>query len=153
MAAVEQIKIKRLDVQHGTNNLILFNSMPSNIINHAMQPRRTSDNEKAEHVALQEQKLKLEKLKWHQNTIKLVSTSLKPKQVISNENKNIMKKNTPSNEMKNSISNERPKIDKTSKHVVDVLEERTKKASVWLHHEQEEVYYIHIINYYHYLFA
>ena len=102
--------------------------------------RISTESEKAEYVTLQEQKLKLEKLKWHQNTIKLAS-AMKTKQSTSNMKETVTKKNIVNIDKKN-ILNEKPTSapsHKNAKQAADILDERNKKASEWLHNEKEEV--------------
>ena len=91
----EHIKIKRLNNQFGSNNLVLFNSpsLASSAtttilnINHKKTP--VIDDGEIEYLMTQEQKQKLDKLKWHDtNSAKLTkstsTTTMKTKGSVGN---------------------------------------------------------------------
>jgi len=91
----ERIKIKRLDNHFGSNNLILFNSLSiassatSTILNINHKKTPVIDDDKIEYLMTQEQKQKLDKLKWHDtNSAKLTksasTTTMKTKGSVGN---------------------------------------------------------------------
>lgn len=187
----EHIKIKRFDTKYGNNNLILFSSpsltkATNNLLNVSSNSSGSSrksshgvggvidDGNKIENFISNEQKLKLEKLKWHDNNIKLMSkssstsTMKKSKMEASNNSttnnkinnsKMIMKEkenhsnasydsgrsrfqrshstsNIHNNNNSNQANNNKVQL---FVHTVETVEERNKKATQWLHQEQNDV--------------
>jgi len=185
----EHIKIKRFDTKYGNNNLILFSSpsltkATNNLLNVSSysSSRKSShgvggvidDGNKIENFISNEQKLKLEKLKWHDNNMKLMSkssstsTMKKSKMEASNNSttnnkinnsKMIMKEkenhsnasydsgrsrfqrshstsNIHNNNNSNQANNNKVQL---FVHTVETVEERNKKATQWLHQEQNDV--------------
>lgn len=189
----EHIKIKRFDTKYGNNNLILFSSpsltkatnnllnVSSNSSGSSGSSRKSShgvggvidDGNKIENLISNEQKLKLEKLKWHDNNIKLMSKSsststLKKSKLAASNNsttnnkinnsKMIVKEkenhsnasydsgrsrfqrshstNIIHNNNSNQANNNKVKL---FVHTVETVVERNKKATEWLHQEQNDV--------------
>ena len=133
----EHITGRRFDVSDGSN-LVLFRGVDPKLGNG--NSKRSNDQDMLDFIRAQEQKLKLEKLKWHENTARIVAPS-KPA-----NGKNDKPPKVPIIKAKPKATVEstsqvkvvmKPKI--TPKHVAELIEDRTKKASQWLRQEQREV--------------
>lgn len=194
----ENIKIKRFDTKYGNNNLILFSgssltkatnsllNVSSNSSGSSGSSRKSShgvggvidDGNKIENLISNEQKLKLEKLKWHDNNIKLMSksssasTMKKSKLAASNNSTTTNKINNSKMIVKekenhsntiydsgrsrfqrshstnniHSTTNNNNNINQANNnkvklfvHTVETVVERNKKATEWLHQEQNDV--------------
>ena len=191
----EHIKIKRFDTKYGNNNLILFSS-PNNLLNgsgnsggsnNSGSSRKSShgggggggggvddDGNRIENLISNEQKLKLEKLKWHDNNIKLMSKSSSTSAMKTStmaSKRSAMNKNTTNTNNGKMIVKEKENHFNTSHdsgssrfqrshstnnihnnnnqannnkaklfvHTVETVVERNKKATEWLHQEQNDV--------------
>ena len=70
----EHVTGRRLDVNG--SNLVLFRAADPKLA--YANPKRTNDQDMLDYVRTQEQKLKLEKLKWHENNARIVALQAKP---------------------------------------------------------------------------
>jgi hypothetical protein len=131
---VEHVTGRRLDVNGG--NIIVFRGADP-VVNYG-GPKRGNDQDMLEYVRSQEQKLKLEKLKWQESTSR-VQALHKP---AANAKPAAVQKEKPVQRVKPSEMEARKIVDKPKpnpKHVAEVIEGRNKRASQWLHKEQQEV--------------
>ena len=141
-----QVTGRRLDVNDGSS-LVLFRGADPKV-NYGTSSKRPNDNDMLDFVRAQEQKLKLEKLKWHENNAKIVALKSKPAVVTVNSNTKTaatqqqqkasavaLRKTLSPPESKKPISKEAL----NPKHVAELIDNRNKRASEWLHGEQREV--------------
>jgi hypothetical protein len=130
----EHVTGRRLDVNGG--NMILFRGVDP-VVKYG-GPKRGADQDMLEYVRSQEQKLKLEKLKWQESTTRVqalhkpAATTVKPAAVPQVPKEKPVQRPKPSE-----VEARKPKVN--PKHVAEVIENRNKRASQWLHKEQQEV--------------
>ena len=130
MSESEQITGRRLDVNDGTN-LVLFCGTDPKLYGN---PKRIpADNDMLDYVRAQEQRLKLEKLKWHQTNAEVIATKEKP---AATSSKSTISKPIKPNPI---IEKKQVKDVPNPKHVAELVENRNKKALLWLHQEQKGV--------------
>lgn len=135
----EHVTGRRLDVNG--SNLVLFRGADPKLS--SINPKRTNDQDMLDYVRAQEQKLKLEKLKWHENNARIVALQSKPAGTAA-------KSTPPPKETTKKVIKPLPvEIKKpvkerlSPKHVAELVENRNKRASQWLHQEQKEVRFDH----------
>jgi hypothetical protein len=141
----EHVTGRRLDVNGG--NIVLFRGLEPKL--NSGLTKRNSDQDMLEYVRAQEQKIKLEKLKWResddriaalqqQKTIRMGSASkvTTEKDVASRKERTIAQ-NTKAVEVAAKPTIQKPKP--SPKFVAEVIEQRNRRASEWLHKEQLEV--------------
>lgn len=142
----EHIKGRRLDTG-SESQLVLFRSNEPKLAL-ALPGRNSTDNDMLDYVRSQEHKLKLEKLKWHESNERIVSLKAKPSKIQAErlpekkETKIQADRLAQKKEVTKSSAETRPKSVRTSlnpKVVAENIDERTRKASQWLHNEQKEV--------------
>lgn len=132
---------RRLDVNGG--NVISFRSAEPRL-NYGLS-KRNSDHDMLEYVRAQEQKMKLEKLKWQENDAKIAAIHKRPaappiavKTVQSSaaKAKPTVMKSKPAE-----VLAPKPEIKAkpSPQHIAEVIETRNKRATDWLHKEQQEV--------------
>lgn len=130
----EHVTGRRLDVNG--SNVVLFRGADPKLS--VVNAKRTNDNDMLDYVRAQEQKLKLEKLKWHEHNARILALQSKPATLKSTPPKEpaVVKKvvKPPPVEVKKPI-----KEKLSPKHVAEIVEDRNKRASKWLHQEQKEV--------------
>lgn len=134
----EQVVGRRLDTVDRTN-LILFRGADPKIGN--VSPKIEHGQDMLDYVRAQEQKLKLEKLKWHENATRVAALHPKPGNARTDKPTKVT---SVKKEVKNVMgeSSEPKMVTKmrvSPKNVADLIEDRTKRASQWLHKEQREV--------------
>ena len=134
----EHITGRRLDVGDGSN-LVLFRGTDPKIGNGSS--KKLHDQDMLDYVRAQEQKLKLEKLKWHENTARVIALNTKPAIPASNKSTKTPQTLAKTKKVTETISQTKttvkPRV--SPKNVADLIEDRTKRASQWLHQEQREV--------------
>jgi len=133
----EHVVGRRFDT-NDRSNLVLFRGTDPKIGN--ASPKGESQD-MLDYVRAQEQKLKLEKLKWHENATRVAA--LHPKSVKPTADRPTKVLNVPKVAKKvvdaPSESKAVAKTRVSPKNVADLIEDRTKRASQWLHNEQREV--------------
>lgn len=131
---------RRLDVNGG--NLITFRGSEPKLSN--VGQKRNTDQDMLEYVRAQEQKMRLEKLKWQENDHR-VAALLKTTPVSSVTGPTIKPaprnkvKDIPKQQIQESVKSTMQKEKPSPKHVAEVIEKRNRRASEWLHKEQQEV--------------
>lgn len=130
----EHVTGRRLDVNGG--NLIYFRGTePKGMYGNS----KRNDQDMLEFVRTQEQKLKIEKLKWLENDAKIASLQKHPTGTTLPTKPTPVSKVLPKPKP-NDIEIKKPLKERPNpKQIADVIDNRNKRASQWLHKEQQEV--------------
>jgi len=138
----EHITGRRFDISDGSN-LVLFRGADPKL--GSGTSKKVHDQDMLDYVRAQEQKLKLEKLKWHENIARVSAANVKPAITAPHKPTKAPQPQTQSKKVTEAAVHAkvaaRPRV--SPKNVADLIEDRTKRASQWLHQEQREVRHEH----------
>lgn len=134
----EHITGRRFDISDGSN-LVLFRGTDPKI--GSGSSRKLHDQDMLDYVRAQEQKLKLEKLKWHENIARVTAQNAKTVVAAPHKPTKAPQPQAKAKKVAEAVSQSKvaakPRV--SPKNVADLIEDRTKRASQWLHQEQREV--------------
>lgn len=133
----EHVVGRRFD-SNDRSNLVLFRGTDPKIGN--VSPKGEGQD-MLDYVRAQEQKLKLEKLKWHENATRVAALHPKPAKPTADKPAKVLNVTKPVKKVAEVFSESKSvaKARVSPKNVADLIEDRTKRASQWLHNEQREV--------------
>jgi hypothetical protein len=136
----DQVVGRRLDA-NGGSNIILFRGIDPKLT--STSSKRNSDNDMLDYVRAQEQKLKLEKLKWHENNAKVLSQATASYKAPVKTKPKVVTGTVP--RVNKLTASHSTKQVKSQQAAAALIENRNRKASEWLHREQHGVGFLLLI--------